>query len=367
MRRLAVLALLLVLTACSTTDPATLAPEARLFTAMHAGDATVKATVFDVEDAAALGDLVRLECPGLSAPFSRIVLSAGNDSLVIYTAADRVACAVSKPAPARDVVYRPRDEAPAPEVAVTVNGEPITYQRIQEQLDRVPGLTEETVPVVVNALINAELLRQESALVTITDEDRERARLATEDEAMVDESARLDRLLRDRLLLDEVNVTEEAAKDAYLADPGRFLRSEQAVARLLYIGSDGRTVEGINAIVREVATRLPAEEFCALVREYSEDDRSREECGVYVLPRGVLDPDLEAAAFGTPQNRTAVVVTGAGVYFVQTIQVLPASIVPYPDVSGALRADLRDRVVQERLNRYVAILRSRADVVSYLG
>ncbi len=391
---LGVLLCALLLSACASPERVALdTPEARLFTSLHAGEVAVASIEFDDTQEAALIDLARAECPGdLPSQFTRTVITGGDDALVIYTAPDAAvpSCMVYKPAPVPEIVQHTPQEAPAPEIALTVNGEPILYETIKARLALTAVNTSDQMDAVVTALLDEALLRQAAVGIEPTPEELAATRdaniaafgttlegldaalaAAGMDRASFDVQVRdataISLLLRDRLLLDEVNVTEEDAKAVYLADPNRFLRSEQAVMRAIYIASDGRTLAEADRIAQDIAARVPTEDFCALVRAYSEDAKTKETCGTYLIPRGVVDSRLEAAAFGTPTNKTAVVVTDAGVYFVQTLQVLPASIVPYPDVSETLRARLRDQIVQERLLLYLAILRSRAEIVSYLG
>jgi parvulin-like peptidyl-prolyl isomerase len=85
------------------------------------------------------------------------------------------------------------------------------------------------------------------------------------------------------------------------------------------------------------------------------------------VPRGVLNPDLEAASFGTPVNQTSVVTTEQGIHLVQTLQVVPTQVVPYQQVAGTLQSSLYTTVLQQRLNLYLQLLRVDADIVSYLG
>ncbi len=384
---------LLLLVGCSGVNDAALASEqARLFSALHAGTDKATTTEFDADAALAFGDLARGECPAtLPEEFSRTVLAADNSTLVLYTDEDdAVVCTVFKPAAQRAIITRSKDAAPSEEVAVTVNGEPIAYPEIQAALDALPNANEESINGVVNAIVNTRLLQQEAKTIEVTDEQVATARanilgvlggneanatqtLAAagydvswlETQSVV--AARVDELLRQRLLLDEVTVTENDAQAAYLADPNQFIRGEQAVARLIIIGSEGRTVAQGEARANELAAKVPTEDFCALVKEYSDDERSREQCGVYVLPRGVVDARLESAAFGTPVNQTAVVAVDDGIYFVQTLQVLPASVVPYADVSQQLQQSMRTTETQTRLALYIDVLRSKAEIVSYLG
>ncbi len=384
---------LFVLVGCSGANDAALASEqARLFTALHAEEVVTATTAFDEDAALAFGDLARGECPAsLPEEFSRTVLSADNSTLVLYTDNDHeIVCTVFKPAVAPTIITLPSASAPSPEVALTVNGETIAYAEIQGALDTLPNANEESVVGVVNTIVNVRLLEQEAKMIDVDDEQVALARgqilaslggvqeNATEtltavgrDSVWLDDralsAARVDTLLRERLLLDDIAVTEGDAQAAYLADPNRFVQGEQAVARLLFVASEGRTVAQGEARAQEIAAKVPTEDFCALVKEYSEDERSREQCGVYVLPRGVVDARLEMAAFTTGVNQTAVVVTDAGIYFVQTLQVLPASVVPYADVAGQLQESMRVSETQARLALYLDVLRSKAEIVSYLG
>jgi peptidyl-prolyl cis-trans isomerase C len=273
-----------------------------------------------------------------------------------------------------------------------VNGHVITIVQVQQAIAALPQNTprdENTINLVANRLINDELLREEAAHVEVSDQEvaEMRAKLmaqanVTEEQVKknlasqgltaedfdkaVKEQAQLQKLLEERLLLKEFSVSEEDARNYYLQNPNQFLQSEQAMMRTIIISSKERTLDQGRARAQEIIAKLNSTDFCALVNEYS-DDENKDKCGVYVVPRGVLDPNLELAAFSTPANQTSVVTTNDGIYLVQTIQVQPAQVVPYTQIAASVQNDLRNAIFQQRLNLYLGTLRQEATIVSYLG
>ena len=123
----------------------------------------------------------------------------------------------------------------------------------------------------------------------------------------------------------------------------------------------------MGARVELIAEKLATTDFCELVRTYSDDAEKKEECGVYVIPRGMVDQNLENAAFTTQANTTSVVATETGVHFVQTLQVIPTQVTPYAQVASNVQASLANNVLQQRLNLFLQLLRADATVTVYLG
>jgi parvulin-like peptidyl-prolyl isomerase len=383
--------LLFLLAACSSHESAVKEQETvKLFVAIN-DEYTYSQTEFSDVDAAAISDLVKAECPqGVGEEFLRATLVAPSMTLVLYLSPDgeEVTCSVLKPKDPRPIEVKAIVDAPEPETAVTVNGQTITNAQVRAAVERLPQDVPrdvDTLVAVINQLINDELLRQAAKDVEVDEEDITTQRTqalaqaglteetlpaelerqgvdAAEFDRSVVEQARLAKLLKERILLDTITVTEEDARDYYLANTNQFIQSEQAVARFIIIAGDDR-----ERVAREVSNKLASEDFCALVREYSVDDQSKENCGVYVVPRGVLNPEVEQAAFGTPQNQTALVDANDRVFLVQTLQVTPTQVVPYAQASGSVQTSLRSALIQQRLNLYSTTLRHDARIVSYLN
>jgi hypothetical protein len=368
----------------------------RLYTAMN-DEVRYTEKVFKAEDAQFFSDVVKAECPeaNVGSEFVRVELQATSSSLVIYTdkTGTEVACTVMKPKDQQEITVKTAEEAPSKDVAVAVNDDTITIAEVQQAIAALPENTPRDVNainLVVNQLINQRLLQQAAAEVEVSAEEITQTRTDILEQANVTESdlgallesqgasmedfdqsvkeqAQLDKLFKQRLLSDDLAVTEEQAQEYYMTNPNAFLQSEQAVMRHILIAAQGRTEEqGITRAQAAIAA-LNSSDFCEVVRSFSDDEQSKDNCGVYVVPRGVLDPNLELASFSTPVNQTSVVTAPDGIHLVQTLQVVQAQVVPYNQVAGSLQADLRSALLQQRLNLYIATLRADAEIVSYLG
>jgi parvulin-like peptidyl-prolyl isomerase len=391
-----IIVLFLFLTACSNADreeAITSQEGVRLYAAMQ-DESEYTEKEFTGDDAALYADILKTECPqGVPAEFVRTEIKGDASSLVIYSdlSGENITCSVLKPGAQKTIVLKTPADAPLNTTAVVVNGETVTIAQVQAAMAALPESSPRDLSalnLVVNQLINDELLRQEAAKVEATEKDREAARsqlapdLSDEElakaladrgieradfDAEIEAQARLRALFRIRLLSDEIDVSEDAVQEYYLANPNQFLQSEQAVMRHIFIKAEGRSAQEGRERAQMVANRMKGQDFCELVKEFSDDPQNKENCGVYVVPRGVLNPDLEAASFGTPVNQTSVVTTEQGIHLVQTLQVVPTQVVPYQQVAGTLQSSLYTTVLQQRLNLYLQLLRVDADIVSYLG
>jgi parvulin-like peptidyl-prolyl isomerase len=387
----------LLVMACAPSRESTIQgiPGVKLFYAMN-DNVTYTEKAFSGDDAKSIADLVEAECPqGVGGTFVRVALDAKATTLILYTTTDgkNVTCSVLKPKEQKPIQTLAPSDAPGNGTALTVNGQPITIAQLQTAINALPTSTprdNNTITLVVNQLINDELLRQAASKVMVSADDIAAARKAilaqaniTEEQLpaqlqknnatpeafdkQVETQARLQNLLIQRLLINEINVTESDAQAYYMANPNAFLRTEQAVMRQVFISGENRTQQQLVARAQMVAELLNTTDFCEIVTRYSDDTQSKANCGVYIIPRGVIDPNLEMAGFTTPANSTAIVQTANGVHFVQTLQVTPAQVIPYGQVATGLQSDLRNSLFQQRLNLYVTTLRSDADIVSFLG
>jgi peptidyl-prolyl cis-trans isomerase C len=394
---LGILVIVLALVSCSGVSRQSTVEDhdiVRLFTAINQ-DVKYADTVFKGDDAKAVADLVKVECPqGVGEEFARVILEARSSTLTIYTSPDgeQVYCTILKPNEQRSIVLKSAAEAPDQDTALLVNGQPVTIAQIQSALAQLPNVANDTATLnqVVNRVVNDELLRQEAAKVEVGEdevakvrasvlqqsnltEEQLRQQLAAQNVSMqqFEQSARaqaqLEKLLTERLLLDEISVSEEDARNYYLENPNQFLRSEQAVGRYIYISLAGRSAEEAQVRAQDVYDKINSTDFCALVKEYSDDPQSKDNCGVYVIAHGVINPNLENAFFSTPANMTSVVTTDAGVYFVQTLQVNPTQVVPYAQIGQHVQSGLRNMLFEQRLNLYLMTLRAQANITSYLG
>lgn len=368
----------------------------KIFTAMSGGDVEYSEAKFSGADAKSIADLVGAECPqGVGEEFTRVTLEGKGMSLVLYTdlSGDETSCVLFKPDLQTPIEYLASDEAPAEGVALTVNGEQMMLSQVQSVLDSLPEETprdENTLGQVLNQMVNDELLRQEASMMSLSDEDMDAARsswlsqqnlteealteLLVAQDVSVDEfyeslyaQARLTKLLQERLLLSDIAIAEEDARQFYLDNPNQFVQAEQAIMRHILVSAQGRSPEELGQRTQMILSRLNTTDFCQLVSDYSDDQQNKESCGVYVITRGIIDPNLEYASFNTPVGQTSVVTLDTGVHLVQTVRVVPAQVVPFAQVSQNLQNTLANTVFQQRLNLYLTMLRSDAEIKIYLA
>lgn len=92
------------------------------------------------------------------------------------------------------------------------------------------------------------------------------------------------------------------------------------------------------------------EDFPTLVREYSEDDASKERSGEYVFSRGQMTPEFEAAAFSLEAGKISdVITTASGYHIIKLLQIIPAEPIALEQIKEDLRTKLRRERVQATL------------------
>ncbi len=362
-----------------------------LYNAMSSGQVVQKDTLYSESDG--MMDLVSNECPEkLPDKFRRVVLEGTGSSLVFYTDAkgDELYCSLFKP-DEEDIQYRPANETPEEGVVVVVNGVNVYLESVQRELDALSQSVprdENALGQAINRAINNELIRQESLEMVVSEQDLEESRervlgtlglteesLSTQIEdgvvdsevfsSLVEEQARINKLLQERVLIGNIDVEDEQLQEFYMNNPNQFLRAESAVMRQILVSSSGRTAEQLQSRAQAVANFLQNNDFCETVNRFSDLEEGKNSCGTFVVPRGILQPDLEYSAFNTAENQTAVVQTDAGIHFVQTLQVVPAQMVPYSQAATQLEETLVNSVLQQRLAMYFLMLRGEADIVAY--
>lgn len=377
--------LVFLLSACATQRNEDLLSEqnsVRLFLAMQPETKVTRATL--ASDESGLFDLAKTECPAIgNGPVTRITHAGKDGTLVTYVNDTDILCTILNPKEGPLVEHRMKSEAPNASIAMMVNNQAVTWELVQQAIAQIP---EGTDPQRVSeqaffSTINAVLLEQEASRLVVSKEELEKSKTqllqeqgldaeAVNEEqflATIESQAKLKKLLQERLLLDDLNISNEQAQAFYLENTNLFLRGELAVMRQIFINNAGRTTEERDERIQQIASAIPTTEFCQLVREYSEDTQRKEECGQYIVPRGILPPQLEQVAFATPGNQTSVVFTDTGAHFVQTLEVLPAQVVPFAQVREEVRATMANNGLQERLSLYLLLLRSSANVIVYDG
>ncbi len=308
-----------------------------------------EARYHEAKVSSALADVVAEECPAARGhEVLRVTYTAPPAAtLVVYATEDRVLCVIPK---AEGLRFRQGDPATVPPGTLfTVNGEPITQAQLDASLRQLPPslrpsrVGDELAQGSAAAqLINAVLLRQASAAMNVSATDVEAARrslgLASRERHAVRAALQLQRFLA------------REGIDIPVAD---LLRPEEVRFRQIFIARNAGAAQRLRELL--IALRQ-GEDFCTLVREWSDDVASRERCGEYRVARGVIDPALEAALFALQENQTTVVESDRGYHLFFLLGRLPRSTVRVP---------LSDPAAQERLALLLFALRARADIIAY--
>ncbi len=358
-------------------------PEAKYVETRYAGD-----------EALAFKDVVTQDCGALPVPasYTRATYVAKVATLSAYVSNGSVFCVASKLNPDVFIVEKGDPASVAQGTLLTVNGEPVTVAQVNAAYALLnPAVRNQTaLAVIVNQLVDHALLRQAAKHLDVSQADvdaaaaqswkslgyesRElfEAALAAQNATYGDflesvtAQVRVNELL-EREGVTSVDVTSEEAKSYYLANPNTFLVSEQVRFRQLYLdfaknGGQESSQERLQEILSQLESGL---DYCTAVKRYSDDKDSKERCGEYVAPRGVLSPDLEASIFALQANQSAVVASQNGYHVISVLAHQPTTVIPYAQAEQQVVGLLKNAVVQQRLNIYLLKLRADAKIVDY--
>ncbi len=357
-------------------------------------DARYAETSFSSSSAESLRDIVVQDCGDatVASPFTRATYSAKAATLAAYVSDGSLVCVVSKLNPDAFTIEKGDSSTVEEGVLVTVDGEPIMLSDLQNAYAQLPETTrEETAAVaLLNQLINQRLLIHASRSIAVGEEEvlvaaeaawRGAGFLSEESfrEALQESGGDFGRFLDgvrsdvkiaaylDAEGITNVSVDPAAAKEFYLANPNSFLVAEQVRFRQLFFafgenGSRERAASRLRAALRDLEE---GKEFCVLVRLYSDDLSSRETCGEYVSPRGVLFPSIEAALFSLAPNQSTVLEGPSGYHIFVVLEHQPTTVIPYARAESQVIGVLRSGEMERRLSLLLLRLRADAQIVDY--
>ncbi|MBN1312590.1 MAG: peptidylprolyl isomerase [Anaerolineae bacterium] len=261
-----------------------------------------------------------------------------------------------------EIAAQPEQET-QPEIAVTVNGQPITMEAFQRELARFEaGQASLGLQVadqaaykqqVLEQLVEQELLRQLaiSKGIVVSDES-----VDAEMNAMIEQRGQeyFDAWLNSNYYtLDEFRevirlqlMTNQLTTPVVEAVP---TVAEQVHARHILVNTQ--------AEAEQILARLQAgEEFGALAAQYSLDVTTKNNGGdLGWFPRGgLLVPEVEDAAFSmSPEEASQIVVSAWGAHIVQTLEI---------DPGRQVEPETHDRLVRKAIEDWRLGLRSGADI-----
>jgi peptidyl-prolyl cis-trans isomerase C len=177
----------------------------------------------------------------------------------------------------------------------------------------------------------------------------------------------------ERELGKNVQISAEEIRKFYDQNPQRFEEPEQVkVSHVLISTWDDITRREMSdsqkkarkAVAEKVLAKAKAgDDFTALVKEFSDDRRSKERNGEYTFPRRRLPPEFEAAAFSMkPDQISDIVTTRFGYHVIKFLQNIPPRKVPFEEVEKRLQDELRYREIQRLLPDYLQRLKQEAKI-----
>jgi hypothetical protein len=282
----------------------------------------------------------------------------------------------------------------AGELAANVNGKLITVQQLNEEYDRLPlqyqyFITKEAF---LGQLIDEALLTEEAAKEKLSVSEKEvddslgtfmkDNNLTQENLSVILNQKKLTQqelrnLIKNQLLIDKlleqnvknkVNVTTAQALQYYNDNPGTFKVPETVTAKHILIGLINRTNEEAKKKAEEVLAQLKDDKsnFCELVKKYSDDSGSMDNCGEYTFPRGQMVEAFEKTAFEQGIGKLSLVNTTYGYHIIWTINKTPEQLVLFKDVEDQINLILSNQQQKQLYSDLIAGLRAKAKIINYL-
>lgn len=251
-------------------------------------------------------------------------------------------------------------------VVATIDDEPIYLSDVVSNAFWVDSpLTAETFDDLLDQLIVARIaLRSASPVSDARIDSRfeaiftntSRAELETEIEAQgitieqLRERIREDLALEDLASADVRVPTDHRIAEYYAENIAAFYIPERIIFRHFYLSPENRTSD---EIIELIEGYLASEDVCAYIEAHS--DMIDGPCGLLILNRGDLIPELEYGIYGTPINETRVIESPLGVHVVTVQDVLASEIVPLSEARDSivefLTREERSSQLQQRLSK----------------
>lgn len=256
-------------------------------------------------------------------------------------------------------------EEPTSTVAAIVNGVPIYNSDVNMRLNMLQntGNTFATRDMALNDTITQELLSQEAKKKGYEVSDKEiEETLNKELEAngfskeeleanLAEGGLKYEDLIKfytqnllvlryiNDTILSKVILAEDDAKNYYDDNKEQFKQLEQVTVKHILIGydnqSDNETYKKAKAV--EKAIDKDRDNFCDLVKEYTEDVGSKDTCGEYTFSRqDPLVPEFIEAGFGMKEDEVRIVKTQFGYHVMLKIKDIPEQILPFKEVKESI-------------------------------
>jgi len=238
-------------------------------------------------------------------------------------------------------------------VVATVNGEPITYGQLMDELERKHG--PKALLKLVDEQLVADAAEQKRIALSQAERDAGLERAAARVGSMTDLEARLKQsgipmeayrkeidtdTLMDRIAASEVKVTDDEVAQYYEKEKAQFQRGPRVKARLMLF-RDKRSAEAVLE-----ALQSPEADFAGLAKALSEDDATRDEGGdMGYFERGDYAVAISDAAFKLEPGKTSGIIEAPdGWVIIKVEDRKPAGPMDFDEV----KQQIRQRLERER-------------------
>lgn len=175
----------------------------------------------------------------------------------------------------------------------------------------------------------------------------------------------------------QVELNPAEVRKYYDGHPEKFEQAEQVKFQHIHVSTinprTGREMDEADKktrreLIDRVLIRAKAgESFTALVKEVSDDVRTRDRDGEYTVSKGTMPPafaGVEAAAFSLLTGEISqVIVSPAGYHIVKQLEHTSARQIPFSEVEERIRSALKQVEIQKQLPEYFERLKKEAGVV----
>ncbi len=244
-------------------------------------------------------------------------------------------------------------------VLATIDGEKITLEEFNKELDRIPAnmkmlvLTQSGKQSFLDRYIVKRLLLEEAKKENI-EKDKDFQERAND----IREQLLIESLLKKKVATN-INPSDQELKDYYEKNKDKFKSGQEVSTRQILVKTEKEA--------KEIKTKLDkGEDFAELAKQYSIDPSAKATGGeIGYHAKGSLVPEYEAVAFKMTKvgQISAPIKTQLGYHIVQLQGIKPPSYTPFDEVKDFIK----QRIVQEKQNdvleKYVSDLKTKSKII----
>jgi peptidyl-prolyl cis-trans isomerase SurA len=166
-----------------------------------------------------------------------------------------------------------------------------------------------------------------------------------------------------------INIATDEVKKYYDAHPQEFTRPEQVVLSEIFLGTEGKSPEEIEAVQKKAEDLrnrvMKGDDFNEIAKRYSEGSTAKDRGGdLGTFPKGELDQKLEDVVFKMDKGQiTDVIQTKTGFEILKVENHYQAGLQPVDKVENEIMNRLYMEKMQPQMREYLAQLREESYVM----